>query len=106
MAEIVLFAITVMLAVYGLACLVRFLWSLFIRSNRDYKNSLLVPLYDDTAEFSLRYAVELARVSGIKGIVAVDCGLNDEIRTVVRMFANEEPSIKIVTKWDNISKIV
>lgn len=106
MAEMTMYVITVTLAVYGLSCLIRFIWSLIVRMNRSSENVLLVPLHDENAEFSLRHAVALAKGNGIDRIAAIDCGMNDENRTVALMFANGEPTVSVFDRDEIVQKII
>lgn len=106
MAEMTMYVITVALAVYGLSCFIRFIWSLIVRANRSSENVLLVPLRDENAEFSLRHAVALAKGNGIDRIAAVDCGLNDENRKIALMFANGEPTVSVFDSNEAVSKII
>ncbi|GEM_PF-6395870 len=106
MAEMTLYIITVALAVYGLSCLIRLIWSLIVRANHDSSEVLMVALRDDLAEFSLRHSVELANNCGIPRVVAINCGVQSETMTIARMIANSEPAVEIYDINDSISKII
>ena len=104
MSEMILNIIIAALAIYGLTCLIRCIWTWVIKKENN-KNILVVPLYDDNLEFSLRGAVALSKVTSIEKIVAVNCGLSDESKRIALMFANGEPLVKIVELNDIVKKL-
>ena len=104
MSEMILNIIIASLAIYGLTCLIRWIWALVIKKANN-KSVLVVPLYDDNLEFSLRDAVSLSKATSIEKIAAVDCGLSDESRRMALMFANGEPLVKIIGQNDIVEKL-
>ncbi len=106
MAEMMLYVVTVSLAVYGLSCLIRLIWSHIIRANHSSDNVLLVTLKNGSAEFDLRHSTSLAKNCGIDRIVAVDGGVDSETNMIAKMYANNQPMVEICDINDKVSKII
>ncbi|MBQ3564474.1 MAG: hypothetical protein IJO89_03495 [Clostridia bacterium] len=104
MSEMILNLIIAALAIYGLTCFIRWIWAWVIKRD-DNEKILVVPLYDSNLEYSLREAVALVKVTAIKKIAAIDCGLSDESRQIALMFANGEPLVEIINSNDIIENI-
>ncbi|MBQ5885177.1 MAG: hypothetical protein IIW79_02070 [Clostridia bacterium] len=104
MSEMILNIIIVALAICGSTCIIRWIWSWAIKRENN-QNILVVPLYDNNLEFSLRDAVALAKAAAIEKVAAIDCGLSDESKQIALMFANGEPLVKIVDSNDVIKNV-
>ncbi len=106
MGEMILYVVTVSLAIYGLSDIIQHMWSWLIKSNGRRNGVLLVALENGKAEFTIRNGTRLAKIYGVERIAAVDCGLDDETKTIAKMLANGEPMVEIYDENDRISKIV
>lgn len=104
MSEMIINIIIVALAVYGLTCIIRWIWSRAIKKGIS-QNILVVPLYDDNLEFSLRDAVTLAKTAEIESVAAIDCGLSAESKQMALIFANSEPLVKIIDSSEVVKNI-
>ena len=104
MSEMIINIIIVALAVYGLTCIIRWIWSRVIKKGFS-QNILVVPLYDDNLEFSLRDAVTLAKTAEIESVAAIDCGLSAESKQMALIFANSEPLVKIIDSSEVVKNI-
>ena len=106
MIEMLIYVVTVGLAVYGLSCFVRLIWSLIVRCDHDEKTVILTALDNNTAEFALRHSVELAKCSGIDRVAAVDLGLDEETLLLAKMYANGEPMVSIYDRSNVIDEVL
>ncbi len=106
MAEIIMFAVTVLLAVYGLSCLIRYIWSLAIGKNHAENSLLLISVKNETAEMDLRRGIDIAELCGIERVIAVECDNGGETKRIAETVASEKPLIEICSINDRLSKIV
>ncbi len=106
MAEIILFGVTVLLAVYGLSCLIRFMWSLIIGKNHIENSLLFVPIKNGTAEMDLRHGIEIAETCGIDRVIAVECDIDGETKRIAETVANSKPFVEICNINDRLSQII
>ena len=106
MAKIILFAVTVLLAIYGLSNLIRFAWSLIIGKNYAENSLLLIPIKNGTAEMDLRHSIEIAENCGIDRVIAVECDIDGETKRIAETVANSKPFVEICDKNDRLSKII
>jgi hypothetical protein len=96
MGQMLMYVIVITLAALGLVNLL-YRISLAVMLPKKYENhALVVKLEDENCEFQLRSAIKKRDHFGPKAfmkIIAVNCGISDEMKHVCRVISYENPDI-------------
>ena len=107
MFETVLYGLVILLALVGLVDLIHGITMRILAPREDGGQIMLIPLKDENAEITLRYAAEKAKMMGkrCKTLLAVDFGLSQETAEICRRFCEEQGSIILCGK-DNMLRVL
>lgn len=107
MPDIIYYAALCLLVLAGITCLVRFVFYVVLTVRTGAKPWVIVRLEDDNCELQLRGALEQCHWLGSAcgGVLAVDCGLSDEGRTVCERMRKTHPGVKVCSP-DTLEEVI